>query len=155
MQDLQKKEFTLRISQANRTQLTVLIFEMALIYLQDAKAAEGEDDFGLEIKRARSCVDELKRALDFRYELSNVLLHQYIQINKLLVRASLSGKKEYLDRVSAMLTKLKEAFEQVAKEDTSGPVIENAQTVYAGYTYGKNDINVNLDNNSTGRGFLV
>lgn len=155
MQDTQKKEFTLRISQANRTQLTVLIYEMALTYLQDAQNAEQADEFRLEINRARNCVDELKRALDLRYELSGILLHQYIQINKLLVRASVSGKKEYLDRVENILIKLKEAFEQVAKEDSSGPVIENAQTVYAGYTYGKNDINVNLDNNSTGRGFLV
>ncbi len=155
MQDTQKKEFTLRISQANRTQLTVLIYEMALTYLKDARKAEQAEVFRLELKRVRNCVDELKHALDFRYELSGVLLHQYIQINKLLVRASVSGKKEHLDRVEAILTKLKDAFEQVAKQDSSGPVIENAQAVYAGYTYGKNDINVNLDNNSTGRGFLV
>ncbi len=155
MQDTQKKEFTLRISQANRTQLTVIIYEIALAYLDSAKKAEKTEEYRLEIKRARSCVDELKHSLDFRYELSGMLLHVYIDINKLLARASVSGRKEYLEEAEAMLKKLKDAFVQVAKEDNSEPMIENAQTVYAGYTYGKNDINVNLDNNSIGRGFLV
>ena len=84
-----------------------------------------------------------------------MLLHLYIQINKLLVRASVSGKQEYLLEAETALKKLKDAFAQVAKEDNGGPVLENVQTVYAGYTYGKTDLNVNLDGNRSGRGFLV
>ena len=154
MQDAQKKEFTLRISQANRTQLTVIIFEIALTYLESAKKAEGEA-YRIELTRARKCIDELKHSLDFTYEISGMLLHLYIQINKLLVRASVSGKQEYLLEAETALKKLTDAFAQVAKEDNGGPVLENVQTVYAGYTYGKTDLNVNLDGNSSGRGFLV
>lgn len=154
MEDIQKKEFTLRISQANRTQLTVIIFEMALAYLDSAKKTGGEA-YRIELMRARKCVDELKHSLDFTYEIAGMLLHLYIQINKLLVRASVSGRREHLLEAETALEKLKDAFVQVAKEDNGGPVLENAQAVYAGYTYGKTDLNVNLDGNSSGRGFLA
>ena len=32
-----KKEYTLRISQANKTQLIVILYEMMLIYVDEAK----------------------------------------------------------------------------------------------------------------------
>ena len=155
MQDTQKKEYTLRISQANRTQLIVIIYEMALDYVAEAQKAEQPDEYESAIRHAGNCVEELKHSLDFQYELSATLLHTYIHIKKLLVRASLSGKKEYLTSAYEALEKLKNAFSQVAEQDDSAPLLENAQAVYAGFTYGKNDINVNLDSKSTGRGFLV
>lgn len=34
-----------------------------------------------------------------------------------------------------------ESFEQVAKEDHSGPVMEHSQQLYAGLTYGKGTLN--------------
>lgn len=155
MQDTQKKEYTLRISQANRTQLIVIIYEMTLDYLKDAMNAVTQEDFEAAVGHAADCVEELKHSLDFQYELSADLLHLYIHIKKLFVRAKISGKKEYLTRASETLTKLRDAFQQVAQQDDSAPLLENAQTVYAGYTYGKKDINVSLDNQGSGRGFLA
>lgn len=155
MQGTLKKDFTLRISQANRTELTVIILEIAIAYLESAERAETAEEYRMEITRARKCVDELKKSLNFQYEISGKLLHLYIHINKLLVRAMISRKKEYLVRAKESLKKLKDAFAKVAQQDQSEPVLENAQTVYAGYTYGKTDLNENLDNNSSGRGFLV
>lgn len=155
MQGALKKEFTLRISQANRTELTVIILEMAIAYLESAEQAESAETYRMEIARARKCVDELKKSLNFQYEIAGTLLHLYIHINKLLVRAMISRKKDYLSRAKETLIRLKDAFAKVAKEDHSEPMLENTQTVYAGYTYGKTDLNENLDNNSSGRGFLV
>ena len=155
MQGTLKKDFTLRISQANRTELTVIILEIAIAYLESAEQAESAEEYRMEITRARKCVDELKKSLNFHYEISGRLLHLYIHVNKLLVKAIISPKKNYLAQAKKTLTGLKDAFAKVAKEDHSGPVLENAQTVYAGYTYGKTDVNENLDNNSSGRGFLV
>lgn len=155
MQGTLKKDFTLRISQANRTELTVIILEIAIAYLESAEQAQTAEEYRMEITRARKCVDELKKSLNFQYEISGELLHLYIHINKLLVRAMISRKKESLVRAKESLKKLKDAFAKVAQQDHSEPVLENAQTVYAGYTYGKTDLNENLDNNSSGRGFLV
>ena len=39
MTDEAKKEFTLRISQANKSQMVVIIYEILLEHLQDAQAA--------------------------------------------------------------------------------------------------------------------
>ena len=38
MTDEAKKEFTLRISQANKSQMVVIIYEILLEHLQDAQA---------------------------------------------------------------------------------------------------------------------
>lgn len=155
MQDTVKKDFTLRITQANRTELTVIIFDMALAYLSEAQTIQDKEAFAAEIRRAGDCVEELKHSLDFQYEISGILLHVYVEIKKMLARAALTGKHVYAEQAAGMLERLRDAFAEVAKQDDSAPLIENAQTVYAGYTYGKNDVNLNLDDQSTGRGFLV
>ena len=52
--------------------------------------------------------------------------------------------------------KLYDAFAQIAAEDTCEPVMQHAQAVYAGYTYGKNSLNEELFVDSgQSRGFLV
>ena len=54
-----------------------------------------------------------------------------------------------------MIQELKESFEQIALQDTSAPIMENTQTVYAGLTYGKDSLNLNLSDQGTNRGFCV
>lgn len=152
MQDTLKKDFTLRVTQANRTQLTVIIYEICLSYLDEAMTGENAAD---HIAKARKCIDELKRSLNFEYELAGQLLHLYIYVNKLLARAAVSGRTEPLAEARGIVTKLHDAFVKVSEEDTSKPLTHNAQEVYAGYTYGKNDINVNISGNTSERGFLV
>lgn len=41
------------------------------------------------------------------------------------------------------------------KEDTSAPLMRNTQQIYAGYTYGKNDLVETYQDFDTSRGFLV
>ena len=60
------------------------------------------------------------------------------------------------DAVREVMTKLKEAFEEVAKQDTSGPLMENTQQVYAGLTYGKGSLNeVLISGDEYNRGYRV
>lgn len=151
MQDMLKKDFTLRIAQANRSQLIVIIYEICLSYLKEAIAGT---DRAENIARARVCVDELKNSLNFEYELSGHLLHLYIQVNKLLAAAAAGGRTEPLTEAEAILNKLHDAFAKVSESDDSPQLVHNAQEVYAGYTYGKNDVNVNIDGNEK-RGFLA
>lgn len=152
MQDALKKDFTLRITQANRSELTVIIFDMCLSYLKEAIA---DVDRAENTMRARACVDELKESLNFEYALSTELLHLYIQVNKLLAQAAAGGRTEPLLEAQSILEKLHDAFVKVSETDDSKPLVHNAQEVYAGYTYGKNDINVNVEAGGTGRGFRV
>ena len=53
-----------------------------------------------------------------------------------------------------MLQQLYKAFLASSEQDRSGPLMQNAQQVYAGYTYGKNDLNESYDIQSS-RGFLA
>ena len=65
-----KQQFTLRISQANPTEMIVILYEMLLCYLEEAKQAleSGENDLFKEgIRKARGCVNELIASLHMEY----------------------------------------------------------------------------------------
>lgn len=53
------------------------------------------------------------------------------------------------------MSKLHDAYEKVGEQDTSGPIMENTQTVYAGLTYGKNTLTENLYDQGSNRGFRI
>ena len=60
------------------------------------------------------------------------------------------------ETVREVMGKLKEAFQEVAKQDYSAPVMKNTQQVYAGLTYGKGSLNeVLLTGNDSNRGYRV
>ena len=80
-----KQEFTLRITQANKTQLITILYEMVLLYLEEAKAAIDADDkteCKAAIRKIRGCMDELIASLHLEYELAQNLLQLYLYINK-------------------------------------------------------------------------
>lgn len=60
-----------------------------------------------------------------------------------------------MTEIKQMFTKLRDAYHTVSKEDTTQPLMENAQDVYAGFTYGRSDVNESLLYNSAGRGFSI
>ena len=153
-----KQEYTLRITQANRTQLVVILYEMTITYLEEAGQAFDEGDksgFKTGIKKARGCIKELMDSLHFEYEPARNLLQLYIFANQELTRASVHNSKKELDHVKQMMEKLHGAYAEVAQADTSEPIMANTQTVYAGLTYGKNSLVENLANQGSERGFRV
>ena len=153
-----RQQFTFRISQANSTDLVVILYEMFLTYIEDAKNDLKEQDnktFRRDIQRARGCLKELMGSLNYDYELASNLLKLYIYVSKLLVTADLHSDEKALDEAAKIMQKLHDAYETVSKEDHSAPVMGNTQTVYAGLTYSKNDLTVNLDEGGGSRGFFV
>lgn len=150
-----KKEFTIRISQANKSGLIVILYEMYLAYLEDA--VNNPDDravFREGIRKARGCINELMNSLDFTYELSYLLLRLYIYVNKEMAAADVRGSSEQLLACRKIIEELLSAYREVSRLDTSAPVMENAQTVYAGLTYGKGKLTESLSNEGN-RGFLA
>lgn len=153
-----KQEFTLRITQANKTQLITILYEMVLLYLEEANAAIDADDktaCKAAIRKIRGCMDELIASLHLEYELAQNLLQLYLYINKELTQANLHFQKENLEHVEFIIEKLQKAYKQIEGQDTSGPVMGNTQTVYAGLTYGRNDLTENITDPSANRGFCV
>ena len=72
-----------------------------------------------------------------------------------LTTAAVQKKAELIMPVIQMIKELKESYEQVSAQDTSAPIMQNTQTVYAGLTYGKGSLNVNLSDQGSSRGFRV
>lgn len=153
-----KQEYTFKISQANKTQLVVILYEMILIYLEEAGQAHEKADregFRAGIRRVRGCIRELISSLHMEYEPAGQLLQLYLYANKELRKADIQNSREELLHVKAMIEKLHKAYQEIAGQDKSGPVMGNTQTVYAGLTYGKNTLTESLADQGSNRGFRV
>lgn len=153
-----KQEYTRKITQANKTQLITILYEMLLIYVEEAGEAHkagDRGDFREGIRKARGCLDELISSLNFDYELSMNFLQLYLYVNRELVRAEVRNAEEPLENVNKVIKGLHGAYVKLNEMDTSGPVMENVQTVYAGLTYGRNNLNENLADQGINRGFRV
>ena len=69
--------------------------------------------------------------------------------------ADVRNSTQELSHVKMIMIKLHDAYEQISGQDTSGPVMANTQTVYAGLTYGRNSLTENLDGQGGDRGFRI
>lgn len=153
----QKQDFTRRITQANRSGLVLIKYEMLFVYIEDIqKAFQKKDQRELTnyVHYADAILKSFQETLDFQYELAGQLFALYDfhrrQLAKVLVRHSL---KE-LEESTKMLQQMYQAFAASAKQDTSQPLMQNAQQVYAGYTYGKNHLNESCEIQSS-RGYFA
>lgn len=153
-----KQEFTLRITKANKSEMIVILYDMILQYLEDAvnHYQEGNvKEYKKDINHAKSCIDELLNSLNFQYDLAQVLRGLYYFYKRELSTAAIQEKQELLPPVIKMIQELRNSFEQIAKEDLSAPIMDNTQKVYAGLTYGKDSLNLNLSDQGSNRGFRV
>lgn len=153
-----KQEYTLRISQANKTQLITILYEMTLLYIDEAEEAldaENRIEYKSAIRKIRGCINELTASLNFDYELAQNLLQLYLYVNRELVKASSHNDMESLEHVRKVIGQLHEAYKEIEGQDTSAPVMGNTQTVYAGLTYGRNTLTENIADPSANRGFCV
>lgn len=152
-----KKQFTFRISQANATEMIVILYDMTLQYLQDAGELAEKDFTGYQeaVRRAGACIQELLRSLHMEYEPAGALRQLYLFCIRRLSQAEVHTHPELLEEVSRVLIPLRDAYGQIAGQNDAGPVMQNAQTVYAGLTYGKNTLTENMADQGANRGMLV
>ena len=151
------QEYTLRITRANRSEIIVIVYELALKYIDTSIEAYNNGDYDLFRDNARyagKCVGDLLEALDFDYEAAFPLMRLYVFINKQISLAPIKKDIEPLNISKRLLEKLKLSFDEIAKQDTSGPLMSNTQEVYAGLTYGRTSLNENIGGSSN-RGFTV
>lgn len=151
------KDYGVKVSQASRTGLIVIMYDIAIKYLDDAiKAYEGSDTAGYReyLKKGKNIINELSSALDMKYPVSSGLFGIYTFMNNALVRADIRNDASEVVRIKDMLVRLRMSFETVSRTDDSGPVMENSQQVYAGLTYSRSSLNEDVYNNDR-RGFTV
>ena len=158
MTSVEKQDFTLRISQANSTQMVVILYDMLLCYVRDAQAALEQDDeaeLHAAVRRARGCIVELMNSLNLRYEPAPALLGLYGFCIRRLATAE-SGKRALpLQEMERIIMPLRDAYEQIAGQNSAGAVMGNSQTVYAGLTYGRNSLTENMADQGANRGMYV
>lgn len=158
MQKEKIQEYTRRISQDNRSELIVTMYDIMSTYFEDAEAAFHVDEneaFKANIRNVDKVLVQLMESLNFKYKPADTLYALYVYCREELAKSMMKHDLDGLYHAKKVLSGLREAFAEAAKKDTSAPLMRNTQQVYAGITYGKNDINENYTESDNKRGFLV
>ena len=149
--------YTARITQASKTELVVITYEILLSDIKEAQTAFEDGDisqYSKVLKHASIVINELMRSLDYQHEVSYNLMSLYIYVSKCVIDANHQKSTEFLEHAVIVIQKLMEGFKEISSQDMSGPVMQNTQQLYAGLTYGKGTLNeVYIDPKEHNRGF--
>ncbi len=157
MKDDKKQEYTRRISQANSTDMVVVIYDITLDHIDEvSEAITGGDVDGFRngIIRIRRCINELIGSLNYDYTPAGDLLQLYVYCSRRLVTVQTQKDTEALREIRSILSRLRDAYAQIADTNKSGPVMSNSESVYAGLTYGRGTLNEDVVS-TPNRGFLA
>lgn len=158
MKKEQIQEFTRRISQSNKGGLVIVIYDILFVYLTEAKEAyekEEWDSYKAALRHAQRTIDELISSLNFSYDLAAELYRIYVFCRDSLAKAMYKREIEEVLLAERLMRRLYTAFSEAMKQDQSAPLMSNTQQVYAGYTYGRDDLVETCQNYDTSRGFLA
>lgn len=157
METARVSEYTARITQANRSELVVVVYDVILDSMREGIEAFNsghKDEFTEKIRYGQKFLLELMDTLDFKYDISKELLRLYIFVNKQMINSCIKLDTTLIDGAIDVMEKLKTGFEGVAAEDNSEPVMQNVQPIYAGLTYGKGTLNeISYGTDISTRGF--
>lgn len=151
-------DFTRRISQCNRGELVVVMYDIFFAYIEDAKeafVAQEWDAYKEALRKGTRAIDELISALNFSYELAGNLYSIYVFCKDSLAKSMYKRDTTDMEHAMRLMRKLYDGFVQVAAQDSSAPLMKNTQQVYAGYTYGRDDLVETCQDMDMSRGFLV
>ena len=151
------QEFATRVTQANPSELVVVIYEAAIASMKEGKKAlcdQKIEEARKELERARGMLDELMRSLDMQYSISHYLRQLYIFAYRELCQSVALRQPERVDHAMDILEQLLPSFKEVAKQEDREAVMQNVQSIYAGLTYGPGSLNeTTAMGNGTNRGF--
>lgn len=156
MTNERKKEYTLKITNASAIGIIVILYDLAIEYIKEAKACfDAGDHEGARVQctNAGRVLGDLISSLDFTYGISFQLFRIYEYISKEVSMAVIKNDPSALNEQVRLLSSLKESFEKLAENDDTGPVMTNTQTVYAGLTYGKGTLNESTSYSDDSRGY--
>lgn len=157
MEDSLKQDFQRRLSQCNKGEMVVIMYDIVFAYLDEAKVEHDKgnyEEYKIAIKQGQKSIEMLMHALDFSYDISKELYRLYVTSRNLLAKAIYQNRLDGIYEAEEILKRLYSSFCEAAKTDTSGPIMRNTQKVYAGMTYGKSSLNENLTDDYN-RGFLA
>ena len=148
--------FTLKIASSNGSGLISILYDIYEEYESDAldNFEAGQVDEAIKaLKKCSEVVSHLQKDLNFEYKVSGNLyaLYDYVQrnVSKSIYKANAEGLLE----AKKVMDELGDAFEQIAKEDNSAPIMHNTQHIMAGITYSRDSLNESIMGNQSSRGF--
>ena len=153
-----KQEFTRRLTCCNRGEMIVIMYDILFAYLEDGIQAKEEEDyqaFKQAVKHVEQVLGRLMEDLDFSYEISGSLYAEYRFVNQLLAMAICKNTAQNLRDAQRILKNLYDAFQEAARQDTSGPLMQHTQQVVAGMTYQKGSLTETLQGSESSRGFFA
>lgn len=152
-----KQELTRRLCECNNGGLVLVMYDIYFGFSDDVKAALALNERAA-LKKAvadvQAALDELIGALDFKYPLAGQLYPLYSYCKRLFSTVLYALDVSLVDEADGIMKKLRSNFETVAAGDKSAPLMDNAQKVYAGMTYGKGRLTESFINDNN-RGFLA
>lgn len=157
MENSLKQEFTRRLTQCNNGEMIVIMYDIVFAYMEEAKDAYDKnsyEDYKAAVKKSQGGIDTLIGALNYKYDIAKDLHKLYVYAKNCLAKAIYQNRLDGLEEAEKILKRLYTSFCEVAKADTSGPLMRNTQQVYAGMTYGRTNLNENYFEDSH-RGFFV
>ena len=151
------KDFQNKIINAGQGELLLINYQMLFVTLDEALEAielSARNEFNKYMLQANRLLRELSGNLDFTYDVSKDLMSIYIYVNKQLVDAAASFTKEPILDAKNLLEILYRGWEKASESDhNTKPMVQNAQKLYAGLTYGKGSLNEVVYGDNQSRGF--
>ena len=149
------KTYSYRISQATRSELVVIVYDIIRDYLKDAVSTSDNAVFKEKLHMAMRGIDQLITGLDMQYELSGNLYVLYNYMKRTLIGAQVSYDKNVVNSIYDMLGQLRQSFYEVSRQDNSAPLM-NTEKVYSGLTYSKYGAgNETASDTLINRGYMV
>lgn len=148
--------FTLKIASSNGCGLISILYEIYEEYEKEALEqfeAGHVDQATAALSKCGEVVGHLQRDLNFDYKVSSNLYALYDYVKRCVARSIYRADSEGLLQAKEVMDELGEAFSQLAKEDTSAPIMQNTQQVLAGATYGRSSLNESIMGDQLSRGF--
>jgi len=94
-------------------------------------------------------------SLNFSYDMAKNLYSIYVFCRDSLAKSMYKRDLTDMEHARRLMEKLYDGFVHAARQDTSEPLMKNTQQVYAGYTYGRDNLVETCQDSDTSRGFLV
>jgi len=151
---------TVRIAGATPSELLVITYDITIDSIDNAIKAlkeNNEKQFRRYINKSQNLTRELMNTLNMSYEISISLLSLYRFVNELLVKGSVKKSDKYLLEAKKVLNILLDGWKTVSQTQRKiqKPVVDNAQRLVAGLTYGKGSLNESVMNNGVNRGYTA
>lgn len=158
MTNEKKQEYTLRITQANKSRLVVILYELFFDFIEEAgqaHAAGDKDAYFERLDKAQEALSELILSLNMEVDPAPAIYRVYLFVSASIGRARGSLKTNCLAPALDCMKRLYETYKSDSASDDSAPVMDNSQKVYAGLTYGKGDLTESMDDGRGSRGFFA